>query len=48
MKGKLYVTISRFPYQPLLTSSTFLYRRWISQIGCSTFLTQNIRAVLDI
>ena len=32
------------PSRPLLTLSTLPWRRWTSQIGCSTFLTPNISA----
>lgn len=44
-KGEIMWTVTgHSPYQPLLISSTLPWRRWISQIGCSTFLTLNINA----
>ena len=44
IKGKSYERWPDTLNQRLLISSTFPWRRWISQIGCSTFLTLNINA----
>src|SRR6476646_11309854 len=44
-KGEIILTVTGHSlYQPLLISSTLPWRRWISQIGCSTFLTLNINS----
>lgn len=44
-KGEIILTVTGHSLnQPLLISSTLPWRRWISQIGCSTFLTLNNNA----